>query len=356
MAWEQVGAWSRTYDLLMYHESRLKTLQLELSAAWPPDRSPAAAAFADYIDGLLARVVQARHDAGQNRKALQLLLEGLASAKKDMAPLKSRWDQYEREESNRSQNLVNGLPHSGGQNWQEDLNEKARARMTESDRDVFEATQLMSIPAHSNIPVDTDGGTDGDRAGGIAPSEGMNVDTSAGALSSTGRMPYEGSSEQPGPQLAGVGRADPPLPNPTPSGSSSVSTQTPAGATPAVAPIGRASAGFRGGASSRSVGSAAVPRHISTQGLPAASPAVGVGVRPASGSRVNPVGGVIAPASTGMAGIPPTRHAGGSATGDGGRDPVPTMQWEVASGGPPVIEPAVERPFVLGPGVIGIDR
>ncbi len=45
MAWEQVGAWSRTHELLLFHESRLKTLQLELSAAWPPERSPAAYAF-----------------------------------------------------------------------------------------------------------------------------------------------------------------------------------------------------------------------------------------------------------------------------------------------------------------------
>ena len=153
MAWDQVAAWVRTQELLLHHELRLRALRNELTALWPPSRSSAANAFIQYMDGLLVALENARASAGRNREGLKLLLESLGAAKKDMADLKAKWDKNEREDASRAQNLVNMSPHSAGQNWKQDLNSMAKARMVQNDREVLEASaRLTNLPPAHGAP------------------------------------------------------------------------------------------------------------------------------------------------------------------------------------------------------------
>jgi hypothetical protein len=84
------------------------------------------------------------------------------------------------------------------------------------------------------------------------------------------------------------------------------------------------------------------------------SPEAAVARRPTS-TRVGPVGGVIGETGTRSA-MPMASMGRTSASNVGDRESMALLQWEVAEGGSPIIEPAPERPFELGPGVIGADR
>jgi len=78
-----------------------------------------------------------------------------------------------------------------------------------------------------------------------------------------------------------------------------------------------------------------------------------------SSQKVSPVGGVIegtGSARSGAAGMPIASTAMNSGRTDPGREPDAVLQWEVVEGVSPVIEPKGELPFVLGPGVFGVDR
>jgi hypothetical protein len=73
--------------------------------------------------------------------------------------------------------------------------------------------------------------------------------------------------------------------------------------------------------------------------------------------RVNPVGGVIGQAgSTHAAGMPMGALAGRTGDNQGQREVPLTFQWTAPSGVNPVIEPPIDRPHELGPGVIGVDK
>lgn len=362
MAWEQVGAWARTHELLLHHELRLRALQGELSAVWPPERSPAATAFVEHMNGLLIRVAQARSDAAKNRDALKLLLESLASAKKDIAPLKAKWDKFEAEDANRSQNLTNPMPHSGGLTWQQDLNAEARTRMTRSDREVFEATQSMVV-----LSTWTDSRTDPETFSRFPSTESVGKDEQgfhsqyepSGSGELTGSM-----APQLGPQLAGAATINPASSSSVPStgalspnGVDSTFGRSPQAlaAVPAIPPSMGTIGPSIGGPGLRSLGAGMGYRSSSSPSTGAAAVPLGVGGQRA-GMRVSPVGGVISPGSTGITGVPPMRSVGAPRAEEGARVPLPTLQWEVARGGAPVIEPPADPPFELGPGVIGIDR
>src|SRR5688572_18727404 len=94
LAWQQLTAWQRTYELLAYHEDKLRVCRNELTYAWPPERSPAATAFVEYIDGLLISIQRAKYDAAANHGALSGVLSSLSATKADMAKLKAEWDKH----------------------------------------------------------------------------------------------------------------------------------------------------------------------------------------------------------------------------------------------------------------------
>lgn len=120
MAWQQVTAWQRTYELLSHHEDRLRKSRDELTLAWPPGRSPAATVFVEYIDGLLTSIGYAKSEAVENHKALAGVLTSLSATRADIDKLKAEWDKREAEDANMARNLPNDL-FASGDNWRESL-------------------------------------------------------------------------------------------------------------------------------------------------------------------------------------------------------------------------------------------
>src|SRR5258706_3846421 len=83
--YHQITAWGQTYELLWKHASVLKHCTEELAAKWPPDQSPAARAFIDYINMLVANMDSVGRAAIQNSLALMDIVETLNTAKAKVA-------------------------------------------------------------------------------------------------------------------------------------------------------------------------------------------------------------------------------------------------------------------------------
>ena len=369
MAWQQVTAWQRTYDLLLHHEGRLKACRDELTYAWPPDRSPAATAFVEYIDGLLISIGRAKQDAVENHRALALVLTSLSATKSDMAKLKAEWDQHEAEDANMAANLPNDL-FASGENWQETLNEKARVRMAQDDQEVFEAKQkmvditpAMGEPIYAGEPFDPYSRSTGPGASSNGSRSGTTGSSSWMYSPSIPPVP----TSDPGAGLAGGAIPDTNrLPGQAPPGASGAGqgpSRNAVSAPPALAPVGRnlptSSFGRDVAVPGRTSVATGVGRVVGRR-VPA-SPTEGAIPREAGmarqprSTRVGPVGGVINGMGTGSS-APMTSMGRTSASNIEDREPMALLQWEVAEGGTPIIEPAPERPFELGPGVIGADR
>lgn len=368
-AWQQVSAWQRTYDLLLHHELRLEACRDELTFAWPPDRSPAATAFVEYIDGMLASIRRAKDQAAENHKALAGILASLAATRADMEKLKAEWDKREAEDVNRAYNLSNILPHSAGANWQEALNDKARTRMAKNDQEVLEARLKF---------VDLTPPNGGGVGGPIKPQDGRGspadqtefADGPATRRSSSGQwltppfvaLPAEiggsaglaGSAS--GPRLAESGPAE--------------ATTSKVTAEPGPRSIGMAAPGLSpvslvrpasstGAGLNSAIGAAGGVGNLIPTGR---SPKLGVATEPIrtlAPQKVSPVGGVIENTGTirsGTMGMPLTAGAIGARQNESGPKPPTILQWDVAEGVAPVIEPASEPVFVLGPGIIGVDQ
>jgi hypothetical protein len=373
MAWEHVTAWGRTHDLLEYHESRLRAARDALTAAWPPQRSPAATAFAEHIDGLLLMIGQSKSTAVENRTALAGVLASLRDTKNDIYQMVAEWEGYQATPVHSHRTAV--VPPS----YQ--VTQKAQARMDRNDQEVFAAyRQLTEMPGPWDGQFDDGGVPFGN------PGTNRDLGSDGGSSSANGSMQgaVSGNSLLPRPVRplseidAGVGLAGgvvPPSASAAPSSAAGltpvpllpeVSNQTgvivgrPTGVGP-IPPGGTQGVGKRPGegpsskllASDRSGGISGVPAELRANPSP-----LNAGVRTGSGPRTNPIGGVIGGGGTsiGSAGMPigGQRHSG--ASGRPEPDASLTLRWEVEEGGPPVIESVPERPFELGPGVIGVDR
>jgi hypothetical protein len=347
-AWQQVNAWRQTRDLLLHHAGRLKACADELRYTWPPERSRAAQAFVLYIVELHAAIMAASTGAATNHLALAEVLTSLSAAKADMAKLKQDWDTYESaspiEKAETRSKLDSADPR-------EALNAKARARMAQNDREVFDSSRrfVELTPTRERQvgppePWDPNGGV-----GSGSPST-----SPTGGSPSTSRMtaPVVESVSAIDDQidLAGARLAQklPGLIDSLPSGITPGLSPTPGSAAPSTG------VGAVGGVS------VVRPSLVGRSRSPGAAGPIGpITGGPGRGpGKVNPVGGVVEAnrqtAASSM--LPFTGGARGNIEGDRPTPAALTTQWDVLQGVSPVIEPLPERPFVLGPGVIGIDR
>jgi hypothetical protein len=89
--WNQALAWMRTFELLDYHRLRIQSYRELLVAKWPPERSPAAAAFLTQVDALLASLTQMRDAAMANGPALEQITAGISEARIKLASVHQDW-------------------------------------------------------------------------------------------------------------------------------------------------------------------------------------------------------------------------------------------------------------------------
>lgn len=384
-----VKAWDKMQVLCQHQADSLRKAAAAIAERWPPQHSPAAAAFANRLESLARVFTNAAGAAGTNGWTLQDTSVGLFDTHLKLSNLRDTWGGYERLENERirlARELLGPLGHVDNNavlmmsnvdpikslinlqgapqvpaGWRQGLDRQARDLMTASDRDLLEArTRVTAVPVvipQSDIydwaPAPGGSGGGGFTGGGF---------TGAGFTSShfdpppgePGRSPFEDG--EPLPELdpvldGGTAPSGPlpiaPLPGSPLAGSGSIPwVATPMG--PALAP------------------GVVIGNHGTVGGGRATSgmmPMNAAGTRPSSAAGKTGVskGGFVAPPGGLIGGRPQAGKAGGTTvTGGPGsrrRRRDEDSGWAVASGVPGVLMPDPEPDeHDPGPGVIGIDR
>jgi hypothetical protein len=405
-----VKAWEKMRVLCHGMADSLRAAAADLAAKWPPEQSPAAAAFKERLERLALAFTQAGDAAGTNGPTLAEVNRGFASTHGKIADMCERWGQLEHDEARRvaitrttlaaasllapylgTLPVVVGLPDRAvlavsntqpakwlvdregapqvATNWRQDLDNEARGVMTARDQEILEArTQITTAPVLEPIKDDIGGGWPPPSGGGggasgftgsgftpppprtFPPGLPERSPTLDGPVLDGGALPSEGPGGVPGAGPPGVGPGvGGPGGGPVPIGGGPVPwVMTPNGR--ALAPggvIGERTPGPRA-----PVGAAgAHPGGLMPMGAPPVRPAGSSGA--AKGGFVAPPGGLIAGAPQGRGGIPLSGAASARRRRVGEED----GDWVVPAGAPGVLtpdpEPEVHDP---GPGVIGIDR
>jgi len=351
-----VDGWHKTSDLINEHISRMTTYREELAAAWPPEKSPASAAYIAQLDGLIKHLQGTLDAASANYKVFSTVTLTLALARTKLQPILAQYEaneqlnlnwQADKDATPTPAPKTNGTPTpspspspspvapvppvSAAQ--QEQLNNQARAIMYDLSSTVISGQSELKQPAPYQPVTGTYGGTEGERDGSntdssypvapIIPPPGA-VNGSSGSTYTPALTPSTSSAPTPsgstgvgaiggGPILGGVsptpvvnppGTGLPSIPTPVPSSPTPPGAMpgliTPPGVSGIVPSNGLLPNGARppaGGSLKPGIGRMAIPSGGVIGAMPGSGmigqiPGGGPG-RPSGSARVNPVGGVI---------------------------------------------------------------
>jgi hypothetical protein len=156
-SWQQVSAWKKTKELLETHAGTLGFYRQGLVENWPPEKSPASAAFVKYVDDLIASLRQASKAADDNVRALADLTSGVSTARTEV---KKAYQEYATNQA--KVDATPPPPAPMGQRTptptpspapspippgrQEDLTRRARAAMATLSGTAVDSTRRMTVP------------------------------------------------------------------------------------------------------------------------------------------------------------------------------------------------------------------
>ncbi|GGL08588.1 hypothetical protein GCM10012284_49000 [Mangrovihabitans endophyticus] len=86
-----IGMWKKTADLTIRHINQVKNYRENLATAWPPEKSPAAAAYVERLDSLIDNLQDTYDAAVANYDTLKTAMTAIAASRAD---LKSLHDEY----------------------------------------------------------------------------------------------------------------------------------------------------------------------------------------------------------------------------------------------------------------------
>ena len=345
-AWDQVVAWHQTLELVAQHQFVLQQLRDRLAELWPLAQSPASAAFAAHIDGLVASLGDTFDAVAANRDALAGVIVALETARRSVDALHVQWQQKANAPVVSRVDLVT--------EWREPLNQKAAAAMRLADATIAEfIPQMKPLPVFSAGPADEGGPA---RSGASGPdgastdSRGSGVSLSPNSVGTAAALATVGAS-----MLAGrtsIGAREPVGGKPHSAGANPVA---------AVAQRGRHRIGRTPATGVQTAQHNDPPAERFRTRPIATSSSQARGDRRYRGAAeaIEPAGSI---ATEEKVAAPVAGLIGGS-PGIGRTDTSRTPRrrdyvvWEVPQGVPPVLEPATGRiGHDPGPGVIGIDR
>jgi len=207
LSWSQASTWQKTSELISYYQSELQQRRNELAAKWPPERSPAAQVFVQYVDDLLTSMQQTSLQAYTNSGAVAGITAALAEAKRKITTLNTTWQENENKEKHpRIIAAGKGGAISSPQvapNWRDQMKQEAAKVMEAADTAVFDHTTKLQVPeSYQPSPPISDGGTPRSPGGGFNAGGG----TSSGGIGSSRAPvipPPPPTPTPPGPVLTG---------------------------------------------------------------------------------------------------------------------------------------------------------
>ena len=357
--WQVVDGWRKSYELTLQHMAQVKSYRDNLASAWPPEKSPASAAYLERLDGLITHL-QGTYDAAvANHSAFSSATLALSMARTDLEQVVNEYTANqgklaEFEASKQTRPVGTGKyvipppkpPVPDGRQQQLEL--KAQSIMYGLSTEIVQAGAQLAKPAkYDPAGFRDDGNVDNGNATYSAPiippvvpfdpgtssthSGTSNAGRRAQVAQPTSPNPGPSAGHQPGLVLGGV------QPTPIATSPPAVGVQPPIGGSPlpnvitptplppgmpgGTRPMGQLPPGMGGGRGflGESLGRPGIGgmpggvRAMPPGGVIGGMPGVGLG-QPAIGgrsaSRVNPVGGVISPNNSGGRGGPTGGRAG----------------------------------------------
>jgi hypothetical protein len=407
--YKALTGWQKSYELILEHMAQVQNYRENLAAAWPPEKSPASAAYIAQLDDLIMHLQKTYDAAIANHSAFAGATLSLSLSRDD---LKKIYDEYTANQAKLNAFNAKPKPVQYGKvpvlppkppvaaSRQEELNNQARVLMSNLSTDLVQAQTSLTAPPKFVPPQLIDdqkkaiGGQDStqtvvppivpvDSGAGSISSHGTSGHSAVGSIRAT-ELPTAAPTSgvrQPGLILGGanppVVTPPPTMPTPTPVGGSplpNVIGQSPilppptTPFTPGLPPTSGAVRTFQGEGIGRTIGAgpASGIRAMPPGGIIGGTPGVGLG-QPATGrsatQRVNPVGGVIRSSGTevgsgvrGASGTAQPMTSLGSRAGRRGKSDEatswdPDNPWDTAEGVAPVVLPVADQPVDPGPAI-----
>jgi hypothetical protein len=407
--YEMLTGWQKSYELILQHMGQVQNYRDNLATAWPPEKSPASAAYVAQLDEMIAHLQKTYDAAIANHTAFAGATLSLSLSRND---LKKIYDEYTANQTKLAAFNAKPKPVQYGKvpvlppkppvaaSRQEELNNQARLLMSKLSTDLAQSQTSLTTPPQFIPPTLYDDGknplTNQNPPPPFFPPM-VPADSSSDSVShqgtSTHSVPGSGHPETPVSTSPATGVRPPGLVlggiNPTVVTPSPPTTLTPlpggggplpnvisqppilpppvTSFAPGSGPTSGTMRSFPGEGVGRTtrVGPAGI-RAMPPGGVIGGTPGVGLG-QPAMGrgstQRVNPVGGVIGNQGSGSgAGLRGSSTPGqpltnvGSRAGRRGRPDEsltwdPDNPWDTAEGVDPVVLPVVEQRVDPGPAI-----
>jgi hypothetical protein len=407
--WTRLTGWRQSYELTIEHLGRVKTYRQSLAEAWPPEKSPAAAAYLKRLDNLIDYLQDTYDAAVANHKAFQGATLALSDHRREV---KKIYDEYVLNQgkinefnARLAKNPTSGGLAAGGRGKpkppvsdqrQEELNNQARILMFKLSSELTHAQVALKNPSNykPDVIVEEDGEARSTSTYAPPPfppppfaeraaSSHQSLASAGTHPASTGNPPTT-VGNNPGLVLGGTSPVTtPPTPGPQPLpphvGPPGTMPNPPVGI-PSIPgsggiPLTKVSSSPFGTNSSARTGpngfSGGPTRPMQPGGVIGGMPGSGqLGAGARSTQRVNPVGGIIGPNGTSSRSVPGSQGQGKGSMplgGLGGRSHSaaegreelgrwdPDNPWETDQGVSPVVLPISEGRVDPGP-AIGLNR
>lgn len=209
-----VDGWQKSADLISEHMFQVQQYRESLAAAWPPEKSSAAAAYITRLDTLIKNLNETYEAALSNHEAMSSATFSLGLAKTEMTKIYNQWDAnnkallaYNQQQDQKKAQAASGKPTpspspSGDEpppvtpNQQEALRQKAITLMSGVSSDLAQAQLKVVRPApyKPDFSIDKNTHEAGTGAGGAPnlppivptpPSGGGGGSASRGSLSTS---------------------------------------------------------------------------------------------------------------------------------------------------------------------------
>ncbi|MCW2637954.1 MAG: hypothetical protein JWP76_260, partial [Dactylosporangium sp.] len=157
---QHTSAWRMTYELLSTHMAELQRCRDDLAAKWSAASSPAAAAFLNYVDNMLASMKATGDAAVATYDGLTGINGALITAKAEIGKLHEQWQKNQHEEDS-SLNVFGWHPFADTpDNWKEQLKAEAAKQMYKADTTVFQSSAKLTPPPEYRPPITSESRTD----------------------------------------------------------------------------------------------------------------------------------------------------------------------------------------------------
>src|SRR5205814_10709241 len=127
-AWTHVRTWYDTADMASAYRQAVQRIRDDIARIWPPQQSPAAAAYLERMDSMIASLGDVHEASTNNAGALGGVLTTLAGARKQVDGLHEQWQQNEV--------LYPPNYSTGDEPWRDQLKQQAQQVMVSTDNAV----------------------------------------------------------------------------------------------------------------------------------------------------------------------------------------------------------------------------